>query len=208
MQITIFGASGRVGQLIVQRALALNYEVVAVTHSQSPFQEQTHLKTIQGDIKNAAFVAQAMHSSDAVISALGSWGTKTKDIVASGTKNIIMAAENQHLNRVITLTGTAAFASTDQVSSLDKLSHLFLSIVAPKILKDGEAHLGMLEASNLDWTCIRSPAMSSTNYDGYVLKTRLASLLARIPRQAVAKAMIDQLTATDQYRKAPVIYQK
>jgi putative NADH-flavin reductase len=205
MQITVFGAGGKVGRQVVALALDKGYTVTAFTHSHSPFQDQTRLRIVSGDINSQQDVIEALQGSQAVISSLGSWHTKQKNILERAMLTIIPAMQDQGINRVISLTGSAAFWSQDRPKLIDKLNHRLLSLLAPKILSDGEAHLALLAASKLDWTCVRSPIMTSRGGVKYILRNQL-SVFGLISRQAVAQCLVDQIEATDFLQHAPVIY--
>lgn len=206
MQVTVFGASGRVGRLVVADLRASGYEVVAFIHNANPFADNRNVKVVRGSISDAEAVSRAVKGSGAVISALGSWGTPTKDVVSSGGDLIIQAMTTQNVKRLITLTGANAFYSQDKPGLIARLTRKTLGLIAPKILIDGEKHLRSLEESSLDWTCVRSPAMTGSSAVGYRLSARLPSILAVVPRKAVAKCLVDQLTEIKSVRKAPVIY--
>ena len=206
MQITVFGASGKVGKQVVELALAQKLEVVAFVHSKNPFEPKPGLSVVKGDINDAEAVKKAVEGSDAVISTLGSWGTKDKNSLTVGMRNIIPAMETSKPTRLITLTGSGATWSGDKPSIFDKASHILLGLVARKILEDGEEHLRLLDASDLDWTAIRSPVMSSKSVSGYKLSYKPPSLVAKIPREAVAKCLIDQIEDIDFIRQAPHIH--
>ena len=206
MKVTVFGASGKVGRQVVEFALAQNLEVVAFVHSKNPFDDQTGLSIVKGDISDSVAVKKAVEDSDAVISALGSWGTKDKNILAVGMGNIIPAMQASKPTRLITLTGSGATWSGDKPSIFDKASHVFLGLAARKILVDGEEHLRLLDNSDLDWTSIRSPVMSGKASSVYKLSNKPPSLIARVPRQAVAQSLIDQINDIDFIRQAPHIH--
>lgn len=193
---------------MVALALAEGHEVTAFVHNNDPFAVNPKLTVIKGDIGDRSAVAAAIAGSDAVISTLGSWGTKNKNILTLGMESVVPAMEELSIRRLVTLTGTAALSSDDQPTVIDRLSHSFLGTIAPKILQDGEAHLRLLEASNLEWTTLRSPAMTGSDKDRYHLDLRIGSPLARVPRAAVAKALLDQLNAIDFVRQAPVIHSR
>jgi putative NADH-flavin reductase len=205
MHITVFGASGRVGQLVVARLLGEGHTVTAFVHSRNPFEGQP-VTVVQGEIDDSTAVARALSGSDAVISTLGSWGTKNKNILTTGMQTIIPLMEEQGIIRIITLTGSDAQWSQDKLNSINKLSHAILGLIAPKILADGETHLRLLEASSLDWTTVRSPTMTSSSSDTYTLRLKARSPLAWIPRAAVVKALVDQLQDPSFIRQAPIIY--
>ncbi len=206
MQVTVFGASGKVGQLVVKQLLADGHRVVAFVHGHAPFEESDHLKIRRGDIHNAPDVKAAIVGSEIVISTLGSWGTTTKDILGSAMGTIIPAMKTQDITRIVSLTGSGAFAPQDRPSPIDKLSHTAFGLIAGSVLRDGEKHLRLLDASDLDWTVIRSPAMRSFGPASYHLNTKTPFALATVHRQAVVHAIVDQLTATDFLRQAPHIH--
>lgn len=206
MQLTVFGASGRIGQLVVDLALERGYTVCAFVHSHNPFAEHERLSVIKGDIGDAKQVSAALQGSGAVISALGSWGTKDKDTLTVGMHSIIPAMGQQGISRLISLTGSGALWSADKPSLLDKLGHIFFGFIAPKILKDGEAHLKLLEASQLDWTCVRAPAMNNRGGSAYHLNAVLSSIVATVSRTSVARCMIDLVDSDEFNQQAPVIH--
>lgn len=205
MRITVFGASGKVGRQVVQLALGDGHQVKAFVHSNNPFEPQGGLSVVKGDIHDEVAVQEAVQGSEAVISCLGSWHTKSKDIVSSGMRTIIPVLEVGGPTRLITLTGGGAIWEKDKPSMFDRLSHRLLSIGAGKILYDGEEHLRMLSASKLDWTAIRSPVMTNGQASGYKLVIDLPPPWALIPRATVARCLVNQLSTRENLRSAPVI---
>ena len=208
MKVTVFGASGKVGRQVVDLLVADNHEVVAFIHTHNPFADYPDVAIVSGSITDDVAVAKAVHGSQAVISCLGSWGTATKDIVSTGTRQIIAAMERESVSRIITVSGAGAFYNKDQPTALDRLTHRFLGIVAAPILRDGEEHLAALQVSGLHWTCLRSPVMTMSKRTAYRLSSKLPTLLASVPRAAVARALIDQLNDIQHFSQAPVIYRK
>ncbi|MDL2341570.1 MAG: SDR family oxidoreductase [Patescibacteria group bacterium] len=206
MQVTIFGAAGKVGQRVVTKLLADNHQLVVFVHRHNPYANTPNVTVISGSIDNYQAVATAIQGSQAVISTLGSWGSPAKNIVSTGTETIVQAMTEQGVQRLITVSGAGAFYSQDHPTTIDRLTHRLLQLVAPKILTDGEQHLAVLEASTLDWTCIRSPVMTKRHSNDYELRQALPSLLAYVPREAVAQCLVDQLQDSTYFKKAPVIY--
>ncbi|MDQ3064917.1 MAG: NAD(P)H-binding protein [bacterium] len=207
MKIVVYGANGKVGRLVVQELLNAGHSVVAFVHGQSQFDENVQLKITRGDIYNAAGVYEAMNGCDAVISTLGSWGTANKDILTVGMTNIIPAMKSQNIRRIISLTGHDARWSKDKINLTNRLTHPFLKLAIPKILKDGELHLQLLDQSGLDWTVLRSPVMNERgDYKLYKLNTNRPLPWRTINRQSVAKAMLE-IAETDSFiTHAPFIH--
>ncbi len=208
VKLTVFGASGKVGRQVVALALEHGYEVVAFVHSHDPFTPQEKLKVIKGDIRDRAAVAAALAGSTAAISALGSWGTKDKDVVSTGMRSIIPAMEQLGITRLVTLTGAGALWSGDTPGLMTRSSHALMGMAASKILRDSEEHLRLLDASRLDWTCLRSPVMRSHGRPMYRLDKQIPLPWASIPRAAVARALVNELKNLDWTRSAPFLHAK
>jgi putative NADH-flavin reductase len=205
MQVTIFGANGRIGRLTVMEALKRDVRVVAFVHGDNPFVENEKLQVIQGDIYNQNDVAQALNNSDVVISTLGSWSTPNKDILSKGMENIIPAMKSLGINRIVSLTGSGCRTSQDSASLKLFFNRLPLMLVAPKVLNDAEEHIKLLEDSDLDYTIIRSPVMSDEGEAKFRLEEKCPMPWAKINRKSVAIAMLDSLEKTDHLNKAPFI---
>lgn len=207
-QITVFGANGKVGQLVVSELIARGYTVVAFVHNASHFTDSPQLKVCRGDIYDAQQVNQALAGSTAVISALGSWGTKKKNILSVGMSHIIPAMKAYGITRIVSLTGADARASGDDLGLIHRLTHPVLSVVMSKIMGDGELHLSLLEKSELDWTVIRSPIMSKrqTRTDQYTLNKRRALPWQTIPYRLVALSMVNAIQDRTWSKQAPYIH--
>lgn len=203
--VTVYGANGKVGSLVVQALLERGHSVTAFVHRSNGLVASAKLRIVEGDIHDAAAVDSALEGSDAVISALGSWGTSMKDILSSGMSGIIPAMQRRGIKRIISVTGAEARAHGDTLSLLHRLAHLGANLIARKILVDGEAHIRQLEASDLDWTVIRSPVMNGKGSSRYHLTTKRPFPWQTINRQAVADAMVQQLNDSHYAKSAPFI---
>lgn len=203
--ITIFGASGKVGRLVVSDALARGYSVTAFVHSHSDFDTHPALTVVQGDIHNKSDIQKALADSTAVISTLGSWGTKQKDILTAAMLSIIPAMEAGGFTRIVSLTGADARARGDDMGLIHYLSHTVIRIMNGKILKDGEAHIKLLENSTLDWTVMRAPIMNSRDSRVHMLSNKRPYPWSTIPRKAVADALLNQLEKNSLSQQAPFI---
>lgn len=206
MQLTVFGANGQVGQLVVEEALRRNYIVRAFVHGNNPFMNNDSLQVIHGNIYNENDVVEALRGSEAVISTLGSWGTPKKDILSEGMKNIIPAMHNLKINKIVSLTGSGCKSEQEANSPTRFLNRLPLLIIAPKVLKDAEDHIKLLEKSSLDWTILRSPIMSNSgNPKQFKIVDKIPMPWAIINRKSVAVAMLDLLENSTETIQAPFI---
>jgi putative NADH-flavin reductase len=205
MQVTVFGANGKVGRLVVARLLENDHDVVAFIHSSSSLPVHPNLRLARGDVHEENDIERAISGSQAVISCLSSWHTPDKNILSSAMQRLIPAMSQQGISRVISLTGCGAFAPTDIPTFFDKTHHAVLNMIAPKILRDGEEHIRLLLESSLDWIVVRSPVMNEYGSTKYSLQEKLPSPLQTINRQAVADALVNLLEDSAYSRTAPCI---
>jgi putative NADH-flavin reductase len=217
VQITVFGASGKVGRLVVAEALSRGHDVIAFVHRHNALTANPRLRIAGSDIHSAADVAMSLRGSQGVISCLGSWGTHSKDIVSSGMRQIIPAMQAESISRIVSLTGSGANAPADKdtpITITRRVSHWLADRAAGKVLRDGEHHILLLAQSSLEWTVLRSPIMYSGGDGLYRLTLRPAGVLTGnfhpqlICRRAVAKALVDQLEGPGYLHAAPFIYRK
>lgn len=205
MNILIFGANGNIGTRVVSSLLNDGHTVKAFVHGASHFPKHELLSVITGDVRSSKDVESALPGVDVVISTLGSWGTKSKDILSTGMQVIIPAMEKAKIQRIISLTGSGVLLPTDNAAWYDRLNPLLLQIVAPKILIDGERHIQELRKSDLDWTVVRSPVMKNGAKNGYVLSDTPPLLWKRAVRDDVAQAIVDLATSNDHVKQAPFL---
>ncbi len=208
MKIVVFGASGKIGRLLVLELLKNGHTVTAFVHSTAPFTAHPHLNVIKGDVHNQEDVAHALEKQEIVISTLGSWHTKTKDIVSSAIANIVPIMEQKGMKRIVTLTGSGARATGDKKSLLESFGHAVFSVIAGKIVRDSEEHIKLLEQSSLDYTVLRSPVMTNKPSNKYELSTLANGAIDTISRTAITAALKELVTSTRHTRAAPYIHQR
>lgn len=205
MQVTIFGANGKVGSLITTIALDRGLSVVAFSHKSTPSSNSPKLIVRHGDIYNEKDVLEALSGSSIVISALGSWHTSKKNVLSIGMEKIIPAMQEASITRIISLTGADARASGDELSFIHKISHAAIKATNGKIMRDAEIHISLLEKSMLDWTVLRSPVMNESGRSDYRLTNHRPKPWQTINRHAVALSMVDLVFDNNYSRKAPYI---
>ena len=207
MHITVFGANGRVGSLVVAEAARRGHTIRAFVYSTSEnIAPHKDVQVIKGDATNIQDILPALQNTDVVVNCLGSWGTKTKDVQTQAMKAIIPAMKQQGIQRIVSLTGAEAHASSDKITLANRISHTLFSLFAGKILADGENHLQQLEQSGLGWTVVRSPAMTNKGKgSGYKFTGKRPSLIATIRRDSVAQALLDLVESNEYIKQSPFL---
>jgi uncharacterized protein len=151
VNICLFGATGRVGSVILENALAQNHSVKALVRNRTKLLKENHnLHIVVGNALNRQNISEAITGADVVVSALNTDGTST---LAESMPIIIEQMKTQQIRRIITI-GTAGIL---QARSEPDLYRFQSSESKRKTTKDAEEHLKaylLLKESGLDWTVI------------------------------------------------------
>jgi len=205
--VTIFGASGRTGVLLVEGALRAGHQVKAFVRDPEKLPlADTRLELVQGDAKNEADVARAAEGADAVLSALGHTKTSAKDIQTVATAYIIRAMKTAGVTRLISLTGAGVKAPQDQPKVIDRVFGVLLATFARSVIKDAEAHAELIRKSGLEYVLVRGPRLTDGPYTGsYKLGFIGKESGTQASRADVADFMLKQLTSDAWLGKAPLV---
>jgi len=142
--LAITGATGFVGSAVQAAALAAGHQVRSLTRRMQP--ECAGVTWVAGDLSNAAALAALAQGADAVIHVAGL--TNTPDPAefeaanVTGTANVIAAAKGAGVRRLVFVSSLA--------SRMPALSAYGASKARAETL---------VEASGLDWTMVRPPAV-------------------------------------------------
>ncbi|MCM3132865.1 NAD(P)H-binding protein [Paenibacillus polysaccharolyticus] len=214
MNITIFGASGAIGQLVTQLALDHGDFVTAyVRNPQKISLKHPNLSLVQGELSNTSTIEKAVAESDVVISTLGpasDMSLKLKGTpIADGHERIIKAMNKLNKKWIITL-ATPALQSDDDKKNI---STILPGVLAKVFLPNGYAEMkkleGMIKESKLNWTVVRiinpNVKYKGQSYD-YSFGDKPAKL--GVSRENVAKFMYSAARDNALIRKMPIIYNK
>jgi putative NADH-flavin reductase len=167
MKVVVFGASGGTGRHIVDQALEAGYKVTAFVRSPEKLGiEHGNLTVFQGDVMDAESVEGAIVGQDAVLSALGPTRPPVPDMMVTAAKNIVAAMEKHGVRRIISTTGGGVSAPQDQPKLFDHIMKGLLTLMAGSVLRDSEANVNVIRASDLDWTIVRFPRLVDGEHTG------------------------------------------
>jgi putative NADH-flavin reductase len=162
MQLTIFGATGGTGCSLTEQALAAGHEVIAVVRDPARLTVPPHprLRTVAADVMDPDSIAPAVADADAVLTAVGPRGTGPTTVIQDSDRAIVVAMQKAGIRRLLTLSGSIV---ADQGES-PYLRYLLKPLARRTFLRhvcadmrEGEA---VVEASDLDWTIVRPPALT------------------------------------------------
>ncbi len=191
-KILIFGASGRVGQKLVEYSLEEKAKVRAFVRNPDKFQlKDTNVEIYVGDVKNYLQVEEALNEIDIVFSTLSGRSTKPDySVLSIGIKNILEAMKKQSVTRILNVGGAGIL--DDEVYGLRRNSPTYPSIFLP-VSEENLKVLSILKESNLDWTMICAPEMPKGERTG-IYRTKINYLPKdgrKISVEDVADFMLD-----------------
>jgi putative NADH-flavin reductase len=169
--VVVFGAGGRTGRLIVERALVDGHRVTAaLRHPEAlsdldqRWADSHRLSIATVDVRDAQAVNAALSGHDAAVSAIASRGRDPHGLFSSGTRTIVEALEATTIRRFVCI-------SSRGVNLEDPgLPLLYRRVVRPLLLRRVYADMRTMEAlvcaSALDWTLVRPPRLVDTSAGG------------------------------------------
>ena len=101
MRLTVFGANGPTGRLLVTQALDAGHAVTAVTRRPETFPLRHAALTVEpGNVSNPDHVDRAVAGADAVLSALGApFGRRPVRVYSLGADHVVAAMQRHGVRR-------------------------------------------------------------------------------------------------------------
>ncbi|WP_245592316.1 NAD(P)-dependent oxidoreductase [Ectobacillus panaciterrae] len=158
MNISIFGASGAIGKIVLEHALSdkENSVTAYVRRPDSLKMSFPNLKVIVGELTNQALVQQAIEQSDVVISTLGPALDTSRKIkgtpIADGHKTIIHAMQKLNKKRFITLATPTVKSNEDKKQFSTVIPGIMAKLLFPNGYLEMKKVEKLIKESSLDWT--------------------------------------------------------
>lgn len=157
MNITIFGASGMIGRLVVAQALAAGHDVTAFTRDAARVTtEHDRLQVVEGDVTDPAACLPVVKDADAVLVALGA-GRKG-EVREAGTRAVVEAMEQSGGGRLVCQSTIGVGSSRPNLNWWWKYV-MFGALLRPAYA-DHVRQERVVEESDLDWTIVRPSAFA------------------------------------------------
>ncbi|MCK0112858.1 SDR family oxidoreductase [Ornithinimicrobium sp. F0845] len=192
MHLTVFGATGSVGSLVVDRALAAGHTVTAHTRDAAKVrQEHEHLRVVEGDVTDPADCRTALVGADAVIITLGNGRHGT--VREAGTRAVVEAMHDVGVRRIICQSTLGVGASRDNLNLLWR--YAMFGALLRQAYADHVRQEEVVTSSGLDWTIVRPSAFTDQAVEGvrHGFGTDARGLALKISRGQVADFLVAQL---------------
>lgn len=201
MRLAVFGGTGQVGRQVLGQALRAGHDVVALAREPGRLPRHDRLQPVQGDVRDAAAVKQAITGCGAVLSALGQRSLRKVTVCADGMRTILPAMSALGVRRLVAVSGYGV------ADSRGNLYSAIARIAISAIMRDKEAMEELIRTSAADWTIVRPAILTNGGLTGAYRtgSTLRLTPVSRISRADVAHFMLSTLSDQGSLRRAVAI---
>ena len=205
MNVLVIGAAGRIGEALVNEALAAGHKVTAFVRRPAQY-KKANVRVVAGDVLDAAAVDVAVAGQDAVIDALGGktpWKVTTME--TSAARNIVDAMRRHGVRRLLKISVVGAGESVKNAGFFNK--HLLMKTFLRGLLVDKAGMEAEVKGTNLDWTLVRPPMLTDGEKTGVarVLSPESGEKAHKIGRADLAAFMVQLLESRLYVRQAVTV---
>ncbi|WP_405692905.1 NAD(P)-dependent oxidoreductase [Streptomyces sp. NBC_01185] len=163
MRLTVFGATGAVGQEIVRQALTAGHEVTAVVRDPARLPEGLRGAALHAVVPlgDTAAVRAAVAGRDAVLSGLGARGRKAGDVAERLTRQVTGAMEAEGVRRLLVVSAAPVGPEPADDPLLDRVVRRVIGAVLREVYADLTRMEAALAAGATDWTSVRPPKLTN-----------------------------------------------
>ncbi|WOV89250.1 SDR family oxidoreductase [Sporosarcina oncorhynchi] len=150
MKIALFGATGRVGRSVLDKALASGHTVTVLVRTPEKLPVHDRLTVIQGDARDEQAIYQTISGMNVVFSALGTDKTTT---LTESVPHMIQSMKTVGITRIVTIGTAGILESRIEPGKLryeSTESHRKLTFAA----EEHHRVYDLLNESKLDWTIV------------------------------------------------------
>lgn len=209
MNITVFGASGKIGNAFIRQALEAGHRVNAYARDPSRLTfAHANLRISKGEMYEYENIKAVIKEADVVISVMGP-PLKRNYIgmpLLTGYKNIIAAMKETGIKRFITLATPSVKFNLDVPSFATVFPGIIAKLFLTKPYKEIVEIGALTRLSDLDWTIVRIIAPSDKPATGKVnVSFGDKKLKLSISRADIASFILKEAEQAKYIRSMPII---
>ncbi len=204
MNVLVIGATGGVGQWLVNLGLQRGHTVTAFAREASRVKAQhDRLRVIIGDVLVRETLIAAVVGQDAVVSALGARTLEPNTTCSEGMRNLTRAMEQAGVRRLIAVSSLGVGDSRKRAGLL--LTHLVIPLLLKNVIHDLERAEEVIRSTQLDWIIVRPGGLTDHRPVHHYRVAEGGLRSSRIARGDVASFMLQQLEDNTYLHKAVAI---
>lgn len=155
VKIVLFGANGKIGQLIMKEALDRGYQVTAVVRDQNKMTEQyENLTVVEGNVMNSEEVASICEGHQAIISAVGT-SLGAEEELLTVAHSLVEGAQRSGVSKLLVVGEAGSLEVAPGMLWMD--TDEYPKELKPLAIAHAKAY-EIISKSDLDWTYCSPPA--------------------------------------------------
>ena len=209
MRVALFGATGRIGRLVLEQSLERGHEVRALVRDPTNLASGDQRSTVvEGEVTDRARVGATVAGADAVIDALGPATNSPDEVVLleAATRNILDAMRAHGVRRLVCLSGAAVTVTGERKAPFDRLASALVRRITPHVVAAKQREYDLVSPTDLDWVVVRPPLVIDGPRTGRYRAGRIRiGPGSRISRADVADFIVRQLEDDTYLCQAPFV---
>ncbi|MEV0788688.1 NAD(P)-binding oxidoreductase [Kribbella sp. NPDC050459] len=212
MKLTVLGATGQTGLLLVEQALSEGHQVTALVRRKGNLPDHPNLTIRLGELNDSETMTDAITGSEAVISCLGpapgrSSSLKKHSLMRTAVPAILASMTAAGVSRLILLSALGVGNSARITSPVARFAY---KTVAKTAYDDKQVSERSLTTSNLDWTLVYPGVLTNARTKKSAVVRDLSTItkipgLPKVTRSAVAATLLDVAASPAWIHKTAVI---
>lgn len=200
--LLLLGANGRTGRQVLRLSLDAGHRVTALVRAADRLDDVEHerLTVAVGSPCDPAVLCELLPGHDVVISTLGPrWPTRAAaSVYPDSAAAIVRAMRGSGVNRLLVTSSALLFPDRTVLATV-------LCWVVPAIVEGATRMEETIQASDLDWTIVRTSFLDDSDDPAHRLGVEeLPSAPGAVSRLAVARFLLSQVAADGGHRRQVV----
>lgn len=199
MIISVYGASGRLGQAFIEAATAAGHTLRLHYRSKPSEQVPEHSTVIVGSLADPTAVREVLRGADAAVVLLGHKDDARVPYIADATKLIVQAMKALEQKRLMVVTGAMIGENSGNLGLAMKITGVFARRSAHDgMMEDRDEQERLVKSSRLDgWTVIKPPKLTDgpASESVHIEPTLSVGMNSRVSRASLARVLVRELEA-------------
>jgi putative NADH-flavin reductase len=204
-RVVVFGGTGSVGSIIIQKLLAREFEVKLLSRRKQVDGSRKNITYIIGNVLDLNSVENCISRGDIVVISLG-FNDSIINTMSLGTRNIIETMTRKGSTRLICLSAQGTGDSWNHMPDSFK-EMVNNDRILRASFKDHGAQENFVTNSNLEWTIVRPTEIIDSDPLGkeYVVNSHQDGLLFQISKNNVAEFIVSEVLESKYVKKVVMI---
>jgi putative NADH-flavin reductase len=207
--IALLGATGMVGDYLLQEALDRGHDVRALARNPAKLAHYgSRITVIEGDARDAAVVSALLEGADVVVSALGpvkADGAAARTVNLDATRSVVQAMHQHGIARYVVVSGAAIVMPGDERDLLGWWIRTLARIGLPDAVVDKQAEYEFLAQSSVEWTLVRCPLIDPEPFRQNALVSLQTPPAFRVRAGELAHFVLNEVDARQYVRQGPFV---